>query len=82
MSVTVLCRPKIARSVKTAAGPVRERRLELPRPLGHPILRTRTLREMAIGILVGRPSPGIPRAAMSPAASGGRTVEPITEEDF
>jgi hypothetical protein len=25
---------------------------------------------------------GIPRAAMSPAASGGRTVEPVTEEDF
>jgi hypothetical protein len=24
----------------------------------------------------------IPRAAMSPAASGGRTVEPVTEEDF
>ena len=23
----------------------------------------------------------IPRAAMSPAASGGRTVEPVTEED-
>ena len=25
---------------------------------------------------------GIPRAAMSPAASGGRSVEPATEEDF
>ncbi len=25
---------------------------------------------------------GIPRAAMSPAASGGRTVEPTPEEDF
>ncbi|MET8681423.1 hypothetical protein ABZW18_28550 [Streptomyces sp. NPDC004647] len=25
---------------------------------------------------------GIPRAAMSPAVSGGRTVEPVTEEDF
>jgi hypothetical protein len=25
---------------------------------------------------------GIPRAAMSPAASGGRTVEPVSEEDF
>jgi hypothetical protein len=25
---------------------------------------------------------GIPRAAMSPAASYGRTVEPVTEEDF
>ena len=25
---------------------------------------------------------GIPRAPMSPAASGGRTVEPVTEEDF
>jgi hypothetical protein len=25
---------------------------------------------------------GIPRAAMSPAASGGRTVEPVTEENF
>jgi len=24
---------------------------------------------------------GIPRAAMSPGASGGRTVEPVTEED-
>jgi hypothetical protein len=24
---------------------------------------------------------GIPRAAMSPAASGGRIVEPVTEED-
>ena len=24
---------------------------------------------------------GIPRAAMSPAASGGRTAEPVTEED-
>jgi len=24
----------------------------------------------------------VPRAAMSPAASGGRTVEPVTEEDF
>ena len=33
----------------------------------------------------GRPvvaSLGIPRVAMNPAASGGRTVEPITEEDF
>ena len=29
-----------------------------------------------------RRPPGIPRAAMSPAASGGRTVEPVTEEDF
>jgi hypothetical protein len=25
---------------------------------------------------------GIPRAAMSSAASGGRSVEPVTEEDF
>ena len=25
---------------------------------------------------------GIPRAAMSPAASGGRTLEPATEGDF
>jgi hypothetical protein len=25
---------------------------------------------------------GIPRAAMSPVASGGRTVEPVTEEDL
>jgi hypothetical protein len=25
---------------------------------------------------------GIPRAAMSPAAFGGRTVEPVAEEDF
>jgi hypothetical protein len=25
---------------------------------------------------------GIPRAAMDPAASGGRSVEPVTEEDF
>ena len=25
---------------------------------------------------------GIPRAAMSPAASGGRTVEPTPEEDL
>ena len=25
---------------------------------------------------------GIPRVAMNPAASGGRTVEPVTEEDF
>jgi hypothetical protein len=24
----------------------------------------------------------VPRAAMSSAASGGRTVEPVTEEDF
>jgi Magnesium chelatase, subunit ChlI len=29
-----------------------------------------------------RPPNGIPRAAMSPAASGGRIVEPATEEDF
>ena len=25
---------------------------------------------------------GVPRAVMCPAASGGRTVEPVTEEDF
>jgi methionine synthase II (cobalamin-independent) len=25
---------------------------------------------------------GLPRSAMSPAASGGRTGEPVTEEDF
>jgi hypothetical protein len=25
---------------------------------------------------------GIPRAAMNPAASGGRTLEPVTEEGF
>jgi hypothetical protein len=30
----------------------------------------------------GRLAQGIPQAAMSPAASGGRTVEPVTEEDF
>ena len=33
----------------------------------------------------GRPvvaSLGIPRAAMNPAASRGRSVEPVTEEDF
>ena len=33
----------------------------------------------------GRPvvaSLGIPRAAMNPAVSGGRSVEPVTEEDF
>jgi hypothetical protein len=28
-----------------------------------------------------QPARGIPRAAMSPAASGGRIVEPATEED-
>ena len=28
------------------------------------------------------PVRGVPRAAMSPAASGGRTVEPVNEEDF
>lgn len=27
-------------------------------------------------------SPGIPRPAMNPAASGGHTVEPVIEEDF
>jgi hypothetical protein len=30
----------------------------------------------------GRVITSLPRAAMSPAASGGRTVEPVTEEDF
>jgi predicted ATPase len=30
----------------------------------------------------GGRSEGISRVAMSPAASGGRTVEPVIEEDF
>jgi hypothetical protein len=35
-----------------------------------------------IPLLGGTGSPGIVRAAMSSAASGGRIVEPVTEEDF
>jgi hypothetical protein len=60
---------------------------------GHPIVRAaglcathaRQLREMMGLELVGSQlqlAQGIPRAAISPAASGGRTVEPMTEEDF
>jgi hypothetical protein len=35
-----------------------------------------------IPLLGGSGSPGIFRAAMSSAASGGRIVEPVTEENF
>jgi hypothetical protein len=35
-----------------------------------------------IPLLGGSGSPGIVRAAMSSAASGGCIVEPVTEEDF
>jgi aryl-alcohol dehydrogenase-like predicted oxidoreductase len=34
-----------------------------------------------LGAVTGNVCP-VPPAAMSPAASGGRTVEPVTEEDF
>jgi hypothetical protein len=33
-------------------------------------------------LLGGSGSPGFPQAAMRPAASGGRIVDPTAEEDF
>src|ERR1700735_2745105 len=44
--------------------------------------RTMLVADAALTVLIAGLVPLVPRAVMSSAASGGRTVEPVTEEDF
>ncbi|MGJ6962798.1 hypothetical protein ACSDR0_12900 [Streptosporangium sp. G11] len=48
-----------------------------------PARRSETVEDVEdVEIKVLRHSEGIPRAVTNPAASGGRTVEPVIEEDL
>ena len=70
-----------SRSSRSRGWTARPRGRCARRPSGWPRSAPRSPPFVMIFAWGGR-SDGIPRAAMSPAASGGRTVEPVTEEDF